>query len=289
MKNFGKIGIVIDSTTTLSKKIIKDYNIKVVSLNVETKKFVKKETDTEDEEIIAELGDVSNLKTSSPSPNEFVEAYEQLIKEGYKHIAVFPLSKGLSSTYQSAVIARSYIDNEDDVYVFDTNLANYGIANLIESLLDKLEKDINFEDFINETNERIKNSDLMFSVMDLNHLVNGGRLSKIGGFIGNLLHIKPMVKMTDGKLNLFKKERNINNVLNVFSETIKEYSSKFKKVFVKVVDLMQDNLATKFISKFKETAINCKNVIFSRVRTVGPTFYIHLGNNGIGITVTASN
>ncbi|MCF0117517.1 MAG: DegV family EDD domain-containing protein, partial [Bacilli bacterium] len=195
MKNVSKIGIVVDSTTTLSDEIKKEYGIKTVSLNVETASFSKKEEDIKDEEIIEVLDDVQNLKTSSPSPNEFVEAYQQLFDEGYEYILVFPLSKGLSSTYQSAFIAKSYFDNEDNICVFDTGTANYGVANIIETLLPYFEdKKIKFDFVKKQTERRINNSRLMFTVMDLKHLVHGGRLSKLGGLVGSLLHIKPMVK-----------------------------------------------------------------------------------------------
>ena len=58
MKNKSSIGIVIDSTTTLDPQLIKEYDIEVVSLNIHTQAFNKREIDTLDEEIIPLLDDV---------------------------------------------------------------------------------------------------------------------------------------------------------------------------------------------------------------------------------------
>ncbi|MCF0117297.1 MAG: DegV family protein, partial [Bacilli bacterium] len=96
--------------------------------------------------------------------------------------------------------------------------------------------------------------------------------------------IKPMVKFNkEGKLDLFKKERSIANVVKCFTDTVKECASKFKKVYVKIVDLQQNELALKLIESLKSLG---NKVVITRVRTVRPTFFAHLGNNGIGICLT---
>lgn len=40
----------------------------------------------------------------------------------------------------------------------------------------------------------------IFTVADLQYLVRGGRLSKVAGFIGGLLNIKPILNVEEGKL-----------------------------------------------------------------------------------------
>lgn len=285
MKNKSIIGVIIDSTTVMDPQLLIDYGIEVVSLNIHTKAFDKKELDTSNQEIIEQLEDVKNLASSSPSPLDFEEAYRKMFAHGYQHILCFPLSKELSSTFQSAMIGKDEFTNKDDIYVVDSLICNYGLANLIETILPLLEnKEADFQEIITMTNERVKNSIVQFSVMNLRHLVNGGRLGKIAGLLGTILHIKPMIEMREGKLVLFKKEISMTKVMNVFMTTIKDYASRFKNIFVKVVDLMEDEFASKLLNSIKTT---CPEIHLSRIRTVGPTFHIHLGNKGLGISVVA--
>lgn len=287
MKNKSKIGIVIDSTTILNSEIIKEYEIEIVSLNVTTSDFTKKEIETTNEEIISRLDDVKNLKTAAPSPSDFVEAYKRLFAKGYQKILCFPLSRELSSTFDSAMIGKTYLRNPDDVYVCDSLICNYGLANLIESMLPLFERDnITFEEMKKAYHERSKNSDVEFSVINLRHLVAGGRLSKIAGLLGTILHIKPIIRMIGGKLKLYKKELNMTKVFAVFMACLQEYSQKCKNLWIKVIDLMQNDLAEKLANQIKALFPHAH---VSRISTVGPTFYIHLGNNGVGICVTAFN
>ncbi|HOZ02839.1 MAG TPA: DegV family protein [Bacilli bacterium] len=287
MKNKSSIGIVIDSTTTLDSQLIKEYDIEVVSLNIHTQAFNKREIDTLDEEIIPLLDDVKNLSTSSPSPNDFAEAYDRLFKKGYKHIICLPLSREISSTYQSALIGKTYVDKAEEIFVGDTLICNFGLANLIETLLPLFEnKMATFSDIIQAFNNRVPNTRIQFSVLNLKHLVNGGRLSKIAGLLGTILHIKPIIDMQEGKLKLFKKELNMSKVLGTFMTTIKALSEKFTQLFVKIVDLQQNDLAEKFINQIK-TAF--PKIAVSRARTVRPVFFIHLGNDGLGMSVVAYN
>ncbi len=47
----------------------------------------------------------------------------------------------------------------------------------------------------------------IFTVADLQYLVRGGRLSKVAGFIGGLLNIKPILNVEEGKLVPLEKVR----------------------------------------------------------------------------------
>lgn len=287
MKNKSSIGIVIDSTTTLDSQLIKEYDIEVVSLNIHTQAFNKREIDTLDEEIIPLLDDVKNLSTSSPSPNDFAEAYNRLFKKGYKHIICLPLSQEISSTYQSALIGKTYVDNAEEIFVGDTLICNFGLANLVETLLPLFENELaSFSDIVEAYNQRIGNTAIQFSVLNLKHLVNGGRLSKIAGLLGSILHIKPIIEMQGGKLRLFKKELSMAKVIGTFINTIKSFSDKFTTLFVKIVDLQQNDLAEKLVNLITTTF---PKINVSRIRTVRPVYFIHLGNNGLGISVVAYN
>ncbi len=286
MKNKTKIGLVIDSTTTLSKDIIKDYGVEVVSLNIHTAHFDKKEVDVTDEEIFEELHDLKNIKTSSPSPYDFTMAFERLFAAGFKHVVAIPLSKGLSSTYNSALLAAS--DFEGKVTVIDTNIGNYGLANIIESTLFMLEDaSTTAQTYVEALKQRVSTCDLTFTLTELKHLVNGGRLSRVAGLMGTLLKIKPMIKFDkEGKLFLAAKEFLMSSVIANFTEMVNKFAKAYKNVFVKIVDMNKNSVALAIIESLKKLKGNIK---ISRISTVRPTFHIHVGKFGFGITATAFN
>ena len=40
----------------------------------------------------------------------------------------------------------------------------------------------------------------IFTVDDLDYLVQGGRINKVAGFVGGILNIKPIIEINNGKL-----------------------------------------------------------------------------------------
>ena len=109
----------------------------------------------------------------------------------------------------------------------------------------------------------------------------GGRLSKLALTVGVLLRIKPIIGMVDGKLEVIHKVRTNTSIIDLFYNKIEEYSKKYKKIYLRVVNL-KNNESIKIL---EEKITKFKNVIYTKTNHIGPVFTIHLGDNGYGITL----
>jgi DegV family protein with EDD domain len=279
-----KVGLVIDSTTILDLAVVNKYQIEVVSLNVTFEEETYKEVDLSDAFVIDRLNHVRGVKTGSPSPYDFEQAYQHLFEKGFDQIVVVPLSKEISSTYQTAVMAKEDSPRKDHIFIVDTQIANFGVANLVEASLDLFNGQYSGAQIAEEITTRAKNSRLLFSISDLKHLFRSGRLSRIGATFAEILKIKPVVKMIDGKLAVIDKTRSYTRILEIFLTTVAEVADQFKNVYIKVVHLQNDAIMATLVDQVKERFSSAKVSIIDRVN---PVFLTHLGNNGIGITVTA--
>lgn len=281
-----KIGIVIDSTVYLDQDLKNKFkDIEIVSLSVVNNGNAFKETMISEKKIIDDLKNGIVYKTSQPSPSEFVDAYNRLFNKGYEKIFVFTISSKISGTHQSANIAIQSIEKENDIYVFDTDIANYGVTNCLIAFMDELNKNSNYEHLIEFGNNLFKNSHLCFSITELQHLFRGGRLSRISLALGVLLRIKPIITMIDGKLELTHKMRSHQAIIEHFTNKIEEYSSKFKTVYLRIVDAK----SSEYVKAIEEKIKNLKNIITTKVMNIGPVFSVHLGDCGYGITVCGIN
>ncbi|OUA03149.1 fatty acid-binding protein DegV, partial [Bacillus thuringiensis serovar darmstadiensis] len=66
------------------------------------------------------------------------------------------------------------------------------------------------------------------TVADLQYLVRGGRLSKVAGFIGGLLNIKPILNVEEGKLVPLEKVRGKKKVLSRIVDIMEERGKYLK-------------------------------------------------------------
>ncbi|MEG0128077.1 DegV family protein, partial [Clostridium sp.] len=114
---------------------------------------------------------------------------------------------GLSGTYQSACIARDMMENGEDVFVVDSKGVSFATGALVIEAIKMIESGMSVEDTtlrLEELSERVR---VAFAVDELEYIRKGGRISSVHAAIGSLLNIKPILSMTDGKIDVLDKVR----------------------------------------------------------------------------------
>src|SRR6056297_1630678 len=97
------IKIITDSSCDLPEEIIRLYDIRMVSMNVNIDgREYKERINLEPKDFWEKMKHSEALpKTSQPSPLEFEEAFRNIEKEGHTPLCI-TISSKLSGTYQSA-------------------------------------------------------------------------------------------------------------------------------------------------------------------------------------------
>ncbi len=276
-----KYALVIDSTVYLTKKQIEDNELIVVSLNVVEGDVSKREVDVDNDYIFDRQEDGASFTTSQPSPGEFLENYEELIKKGYEKIFVVCLSKNISGTYQSANLAKNMLDNPDKVYIFDTMLAAFGTEMIAEQVIKMMNNDNTSEEIIKNVDHIISTSGQMFTVENLFSLVKGGRISGTSAAIGTVLRIKPIIKIINGKLESVNKERTYKKVHNYMVKNIIEDSKGYNKITFRITSHNSLESAEALHQIIKENFPDSE-IVFTDY--LGPVFCIHVGKKGYGLS-----
>jgi DegV family protein with EDD domain len=277
----GKFAMVIDSTVYLNEEIITENNIRVASLNVIDGLDSYKEVDINNEFIWSKQDKGAHWKTSQPSPGEFLDVFEKLIAEGYEKIFCVLLSKNISGTYQSALLAKKMLDNPKVVHLFDTMLCAYGTEMIAVELIDMLKDNKKEEEIIERITKIIGASTQMFTVQNLFSLVKGGRLSVARATIGTVLRIKPVIKVIDGKLQLVRSERTYKKIHKYFTDHIDEDLKMHDRITFYITSQHSLENATNVKELLESKYPGCK-VTFTEY--LGPVFSIHVGKKGYGIS-----
>ena len=206
--------IVMDASADIDSKVFIEEDIRFIPMQYSLNEEMRESKGIESEELLKSFYDSQRsgelTKTTQITPYQYINFFSKLLNEGYS-IIYLSLSSGLSSTYQSAMLAASELNDEhkdEKVYVVDSLGATGGIGVLLE-LACKYRKE---GKSIEENCALLNNAKLklhhFFMVQDLMYLRRGGRVSGATAVVGTVLGIRPILKIDEnGKLVNFAKRR----------------------------------------------------------------------------------
>lgn len=206
--------IVMDASADIDSKVFIEEDIRFIPMQYSLNEEMRESKGIESEELLKSFYDSQRsgelTKTTQITPYQYINFFSKLLNEGYS-ILYLSLSSGLSSTYQSAMLAASELNDEhkdEKVYVVDSLGATGGIGVLLE-LACKYRKE---GKSIEENCALLNNAKLklhhFFMVQDLMYLRRGGRVSGATAVVGTVLGISPILKIDEnGKLVNFTKRR----------------------------------------------------------------------------------
>ena len=269
-----KVGFVIDSTFMFQAK-----DISVVPLKVLIDDIEYTEGQFDNELVVNALKENKILKTSQPTPNLFVEAFEHQLSLGYEHVICLTISSTLSGTINGANVAKDIVDN-DRITVIDTQSANVGATNILEHALAYAEEGKSVEEVIALIENRITKGSVIFTVDNLSTLVKNGRLGRLSALIGGLLRVKPILRFKEGVLTVESKARGMLGVFKYITNQVAELLNH-DKVYVRITYV--DNLA--YAEEMRSNILELKSdKIDVELRgVVSAVMAAHIGLGGMGI------
>ncbi|MEC3335330.1 DegV family protein [Bacillus cereus] len=269
------VKIITDSAADLPVELLQAYDIDLIPLRV----YDEAETEyldgvtLESVTLLQKMREGAVYRTSLPSLETFQEKFVSYAKEGNPCIYL-AFSSELSGTYQSSVVIKEEVkETYADLEIIDTKCASLG-QGLVVLEAAKMAKDgASKEDILNRVAFLMNHMEHIFTVADLQYLVRGGRLSKVAGFIGGLLNIKPILNVEEGKLVPLEKVRGKKKVLSRIVDIMEERGKDLKGQTIGITH--GDDL---------ETAEALKSLITERfgcevfiVNTIGAAIGAHTG------------
>ena len=196
--------IITDSACDLPKAMLKELDVAMTPLHV----LYRGENlpDSVDEglsEIYAGLRAGESTSTSAVNPEGWTSVLQPVLENGQDAL-VLAFSSGLSTTYQSAVIAAQELQEQypqRKILVVDTLSAALGQGLLVWHTCKKRDEGLSLEELAQWVEENKLHTCHWFTVNDLMHLKRGGRVSAATAVVGTMLQIKPVLHVDDnGKL-----------------------------------------------------------------------------------------
>lgn len=192
--------IITDSCCDYPKALLDTLDLSVVPLTLNFRGQTW--TDSTDEglkTIFNALRNGETASTSAANPENWAAAIEPVLKQG-EDVLVLAFSSGLSTTYQSAMIAAADLQEaypQRKIRVVDTLSASLGQGLLVWYACQKKEEGLSLDELADWCEENRFKLCHWFTVDDLMYLKRGGRISATTALLGTMLNIKPVLHMDD--------------------------------------------------------------------------------------------
>lgn len=193
-------------------------------------------------------------------------------------VLFFPISSGVSGTYQQAVNYAQEV-TAHRLYPVDTLAASFGAGLLAIEAAKLRAQGKSFEEVVAYVEGKKYEVKQFFTVEDLVYLKRGGRISSFAATIGSLLRVQPILTGTDGKITLVSKVLGRRKALHAMAEACRSsaVNAEEQTLYIAHADCIDD--AKKVAEEIAETT-KFKNVVFRQYDLCSGT---HVGPGAIAI------
>ena len=165
--------------------------------------------------------------TSQPTPGDFTEKLEPLVAEGHQVLCI-TIPRQLSGTYNSAAQAATQFD-DGAVTIIDTGTASVGhMLEVIAAAEDAAAPDATLESVASAARTRAAQAYGYVAVDTLEYLQKGGRIGKAQAFMGSILKVKPILRVSSGEVMPIDRPRNQRRALQRLEELVREHGGGSK-------------------------------------------------------------
>ena len=276
-----KVGIIIDTACDLPKEAYEELNVAMLPLWVHfSDKSYRDQVDIEKDEFYRLL-DKEFPKTSTPSPIEIKEIVDKEFASGADEVIIITLSSRLSGANNLANLVA--MDYDGKVKVFDTKNIAIGSGFYAYRAADLRDQGHSADEIIKimEDDRAKMKSRTYFVIPELTNLINGGRIGKVKGVIGQLLHIKPIITCdADGVYYDTDKVRGFAKAQRRLVDRIKDELKDTKDYYLSICHGANPEALEAVKDALKDEVARAKIYVEEQI---APTLAVHTGRGLVGV------
>ena len=219
-----------------------------------------------------------NPKTSQPSPDTFLKAFEEAKAAGDSVVCVL-LSSGISGTVQSAMLAKSMADY-DEIHIVDSMQAATAEKMLVLRACQlRDEGKLSAGEIAEELRTFSKRIKLYACLDTLDYLARGGRIPQAAASLGSLVQLKVLITINDeGKVGMAGKGMGMHRACAGLLKLIQQHKIDERFPVMPLYTYNPDN-SLSFIKKLNMASISCQS---NNLHAVGSTIGTHVGPGVFG-------
>jgi DegV family protein with EDD domain len=275
-----KIAIVTDTDASLPLELAKQYDITQVPIVVQFgDESLRAVYDLDDAATFARIDREGKLPTTSaPSPGDFGAAYQSAFDNGAESVLCLTVSGEISATYAAAVDARN-LHPDHDITVVDTRSLSLGQGFMTLAAAKAIAAGSSVDEAVATAMDVGQRTRLFAVLPTLKYLAMSGRVGHLAAGMADLLNVRPILTIRDGKLDLLERirtqKRSLERIIELCTEAVG--SHKIERMGMIHVSATQD---ARQLESQLHVNLDCpEDVLYGELT---PGLSVHSGSGLIG-------
>lgn len=284
-----KISVITDSDAGLPADLAAQYGIRQVPITVNFDDEVYETgVDIDDVRLFELIDSYGKLPTTAaPSPGKFAEAYKAAFEQDQAdEILCMTVSGAMSGTYDAARVAATEIIGSPAITVLDTQSLSLAQGFMVLAAADAIKAGASREEAAQVALSVGERTHLYGALATLKYIAMSGRVSSLKADLANLLSIKPVLTLQEGKLDMLEQVRTRKKAWARMIELLARDANNKPIERMAIVHSAAYADAIAFKEKL-EAEFTCPNEIMVAEFTAGLS--VHAGAGMIGAAIVTSN
>ncbi|HKF45502.1 MAG TPA: DegV family protein [Thermoanaerobaculia bacterium] len=191
-----RVAVVTDSTCDLPQSVLEELNVGVVPVRVYfgSENYLDKVT-LMPSEFYARFAVTSEApKTSQPPPADFTQVYQNMATHAGSVVSIH-LSAAVSGTFQAAIVGARQVEKTTFEHV-DSRNVSVALGLIVRAAAEAAAAGAPAEEVARIAKDASSRARLFIAAPTLEHLVRGGRVSPLKGFVAKLFGLLPVLTIS---------------------------------------------------------------------------------------------
>lgn len=273
-----RVAIVTDSTADLPAALREQAGISVVPVDILVDGRRLRDGEEIDAASFAGRPRVA-AATAAPPPERFAAAFRDL---GQTHDAVVAVvvSSRLGRVYDAARIAARMVADEAPVVVVDSRSASMGVGFQALHAAELADAGADAEEIAAIVRAEELRFPVAFFVDTLEYLQQGGRIGRAAALIGDVLQLKPLLRIDEGQVVPLERTRTRARAIDGLVDFVRGLGAVERVAALYATDPADGDLLARRLRE--ECGLPAERVFATRI---GPAVAVHIGPGAMGVAV----
>ncbi|OUN38993.1 6-phosphogluconate dehydratase [Faecalibacterium sp. An77] len=224
-----KIAILTDSSCDIPQSMADKYGIDIMSFHIllDGTDYLERVSCNNEEfyDLMRQAKGVPS--TAAITPIQFCQKYCEYVDAGYTNVIHVTINRGGSSTYDNAVMARGMLREERPehkmrIHLLDSHTYSMVFGWYVCEMARKLRNGAELRHVLSEFETQMDKMEIILGPYSLRQMKKSGRISAAAAFAGELLGLRPIISLIDGKTVVESKVRGDDKVIPAMVDLCKK-------------------------------------------------------------------